>query len=137
MLKSYLIIISTSLFVFLFSSCASNSEAVLLYSGKLDVNLDDNSVVFGRVVDKNNNQPLINAAIVIDSTWLGTETDDNGNYKITKIPAGTYNIKASCIGYERVSINIIIEKSERYLIDFFLSEDYIGPLINEKSKIGL
>ncbi len=137
MLKSYLIIISTSLFVFLFSSCASNSEAVLLYSGKLDLNLDDNSVVFGRVVDKNNNRPLIKATIVIDSTWLGTETDDNGNYKITRIPTGTYDIKASCIGYETVSFNIKIETSARYLIDFFLSEVYIGHLINEKSKIGL
>ncbi len=104
-LKACLIIISTCLIVFSFSSCASNSQAVLLYSGKLDVNLDDNSVLFGRVVDKNTNQPLINAKIVIDSTLSGTETDNNGNYKITKIPAGTYNIKASCIGFETVSFN--------------------------------
>ncbi len=68
---------------------------------------------------------------------MGTETDDYGNYKITKVQAGTYNIKAACIGYETVSFNIKIEEGERYLIDFFLSEVYIGPLINEKSKIGL
>ena len=137
MLKSYFIIISTSFIVFLFLSCASKSEVVLLYSGKLDVNLDDKSVIFGRVVDKSTNEPLINAIIIIDSTSFGTETDYNGNYKISKIPAGTYNIKASYIGYENVLFNIKIEKGQRYLIDFFLPEGSIGPLLEEGSKIGL
>jgi hypothetical protein len=135
MIKFYLFIISSSL---LLSSCASNSEAVLLYSGKLDVNLDDYSIIFGRVVYKDTNEPLINANIIIDSTLIGAATDYNGNYKISRIPPGTYNIKASCIGFDYVILlNIIIEKGHQYLIDFFLQEGSFGPLINEKTGISL
>ena len=137
MLKSYLIIISSSLLVLLFSSCSSNSEVVLLYSGKLDFNLDDKSVIFGRVVNKNTNEPLINAIVIIDSTLLGAKTDYNGDYKIAKIPAGIYNIKVSSIRFEKVLFNIKIEKGRRYLIDFFLPEGSIGPLIQDNSNIGL
>ena len=136
MIKFYLFIISSSL-LFL-SSCASNSEAVLLYSGKLDVNLDDYSVIFGRVVYKDTNEPLINANILIDSALIGTVTDYNGNYIISKIPPGTYNIKASCIGFDNaILFNIKIEKGHQYLIDFFLQKGSFGPLINEQKGISL
>lgn len=123
--------------LFLYAGCASNSNVILLYSGKLDVNLDDKSVILGRVVDKSTNEPLVNAYIIIDSTWLAAKTDNNGNYQISKIPAGTYNIKAAAIGYKNVLFNIKIDKGHRYLIDFFLPESYIGPLKNEKSNISL
>ncbi|MCC7093651.1 MAG: carboxypeptidase-like regulatory domain-containing protein, partial [Ignavibacteriaceae bacterium] len=119
-------------------SCASNSEAVLLYSGKLDVNLDDNSVIFGRVVAKDTNEPVINANIIIDSTLIGAAVDYNGNYKMSKIPPGIYNIKASCIGFDKaILFNIKIEKGHRYLIDFFLQKGSFGPLLNEKTGISL
>ena len=122
MLKSYLIIVLSNLLFFLFSSCASNPNAVLLYSGKLDVNLDNKSVIFGRVVDKNTNEPLNAVNIIIDSTWIGTTTDYNGNYKITKIPAGNYTIRAGRIGFKYVKLNIKIEKGQKYLVDFFITE---------------
>uniref|UniRef100_A0A832G7T1 Carboxypeptidase-like regulatory domain-containing protein n=1 Tax=Ignavibacterium album TaxID=591197 RepID=A0A832G7T1_9BACT len=133
MFKSYLILISFSFLLLVFSSCAHQSEGILLYSGNLDVNLDDKSLIFGRVVDKNTNEPIVNANIIIDSTYLGTGTDYNGNYKISNIPPGTYNVKASCIGFNNaILFNIKIEKGHRYLIDFFLLEGSFGPLINEK-----
>ncbi|MDT3697756.1 MAG: carboxypeptidase-like regulatory domain-containing protein [Ignavibacterium sp.] len=136
MIKFYLFIITSSL-LFL-SSCANNSEAVLLYSGKLDVNLDDYSVIFGRVVYKDTNEPLINANIIIDSALIGTVTDSNGNYKISKILPGTYNIKASYIGFDNaILFNIKIEEGHQYLIDFFLQEGSFGPLINEQKGISL
>ncbi len=135
MIKFYLFIISSSL---LLSNCASNSGAILLYYGKLDINLDDNSVIFGRVVDKDTNEPVINANIIIDSTLIGSEVDYNGNYKMSKIPSGTYNIKASCIGFDHaILFNIKIEKGHRYLIDFFLQKRSFGPLLNEKTGISL
>ena len=136
MIKFYLFIITSSL-LFL-SSCANNSEAVLLYSGKLDVNLDDYSVIFGRVVYKDTNEPLINANIIIDSALIGTVTDSNGNYKISKILPGTYNIKASYIGFDNaILFNIKIEEGHQYLIDFFLQKGSFGPLINEQKGISL
>ena len=43
MVKFYLIV-SSSILLLLFSSCASHSEVVVFYSGKLDVILDEKSV---------------------------------------------------------------------------------------------
>jgi len=138
MYKFYLIIISSGIFLWLFSGCAGHSEAILLYNGKLDVDLDGKSEILGRVVENTANEPIVSAYIIIDSTYLGTETDYNGNYKVQGIPPGEYNIKASAAGFEDITFfNFKIESGQRYLIDFSLQEVRIGPLIDERSKIGL
>ena len=65
-------------------------------------------------------QPLIGANVYVDKTFRGAITDIDGNYSITGLPAGTYIVKASYIGYETASREIEIPGEVR--IDFTLSE---------------
>jgi Ca-activated chloride channel family protein len=58
----------------------------------------------GKVVDATSGDPLIGANVIIEGTSIGAATDVNGEYKITWIPTGRYNIKVSYIGYNTQSI---------------------------------
>ena len=54
----------------------------------------------GKVTDKTTTEALIGANVVVQFEQWGAATDLNGFYIIKNIPAGTYTIKASYVGYE-------------------------------------
>ena len=58
----------------------------------------------GRVVDKETKEPLPGVNVVILGTTLGAATDLNGEYIIVNVPVGTYDIRASFVGYRAVTI---------------------------------
>ena len=60
--------------------------------------------ISGKVVDQQSGEPLIGANVLVEGTSYGAATDVNGEYLISQIPAGTYNIKASYIGYQNVVV---------------------------------
>jgi len=60
----------------------------------------------GSIINKNTNEPISFANIYIPQLEKGAITDENGNYKITNIPNGTYKIVISIIGYETLSQSI-------------------------------
>jgi len=109
--------------IFVINCCVTNSESILIYKGKVDLALDDNCTMAGRILEKNTKKPLIGANIIIKNTSIGASTNDNGNYSIGKIPPGVYNIKITCIGFEPLVLsNFTFEKSHYYLVDFELLE---------------
>jgi len=63
-----------------------------------------NGRIKGVVVDMQSGEPLIGANIVVVGTNSGATTDVNGNYLITQVPPGQYNLKASYIGYQNVTL---------------------------------
>lgn len=109
--------------IFIINGCATHSDAILVYEGKVDLVLDENCTMTGRILEKNTKKPLIGANIIIKNTSMGASTNDNGNYCIGKIPPGVYDIKVSYIGSESFELsNFNFEKSNYYLVDFELLE---------------
>lgn len=62
-----------------------------------DVDIDGNTVS-GKVVDANDNTPLVGASVMVKGTHLGTVTDIDGNYSIT-LPQGSRQLSFAYIGY--------------------------------------
>ena len=60
--------------------------------------------VTGKVTNALNKEPIPYATIVVEGTTLGGTSDDNGDYTITGLNPGIYNLKASFIGYKPVTI---------------------------------
>jgi outer membrane receptor protein involved in Fe transport len=58
----------------------------------------------GTVVDEQTKDPLIGAAVVIEGTSYGSASEIDGTFQILNVPVGTYNIKASYIGYRSITI---------------------------------
>ena len=66
--------------------------------------------ITGNIVDKDSNEPLIGANIVVvqDDNQNGTATDELGNYVISNISLGKYYLIVSYIGYDTYKKEIII-----------------------------
>jgi outer membrane receptor for ferrienterochelin and colicin len=78
-------------------------------------------VVYGTVRDKNTQELLTGATIVIENTTLGTAADVDGNFKIEQIPVGSYNVSASYIGYKKnTKTNIVVTSGNDNSLTFEL-----------------
>ena len=61
--------------------------------------------ITGKLIDAESKEPLAFASVVLKNPVKnkdvnGTITDENGNFKITEVPAGTYELLISFVGYD-------------------------------------
>jgi hypothetical protein len=78
----------------------------------------------GTVKDKNTQELLIGVAVVLEGSTIGATTDIDGRFVISNIPTGSYNVKASLIGYKpQVKFNINVTSGNDQIINFELEED--------------
>ena len=66
----------------------------------------------GFVYDKETGEPLMLTNVVLENTLIGTTTDVNGYFVLSKIKTGSYNIKVTLLGYETYIAPIKIEKNK-------------------------
>lgn len=80
----------------------------------------------GKAVDRSTRELLPAAAIQIVGTQLGASTDEEGEFVISNIPVGTYQVRASLIGFEpQVKSDVIIATARPLDLVFELSESSI------------
>lgn len=67
-------------------------------------------VVKGRVVDRNTQEPLFGASVVIKSLSppRGTTTDEKGIFRLENVPYGRHDIIVSYLGYETVTLRQVL-----------------------------
>ncbi|HMN16296.1 MAG TPA: TonB-dependent receptor [Ignavibacteriaceae bacterium] len=63
--------------------------------------------IMGKVIDASTDEGIPFANVLIDGTSLGAASDVEGNFVILNIPPGLYNVTASYIGYQKVTIKDI------------------------------
>jgi outer membrane receptor for ferrienterochelin and colicin len=82
--------------------------------------------IAGRVVDKNNGEPLIGANIIVEGTSLGAQSDLSGEFFILNVPPGNYTVSAIYVGYKTQQItNVTIKVDLTTGLDFDLEESII------------
>ena len=67
------------------------------------IKADDNELdidIKGTVYDINQNEVLPAATVYIEELGIGVITDNEGVYRITGIPEGTYTLKVQFLGYQ-------------------------------------
>ncbi|MBV7529664.1 SusC/RagA family TonB-linked outer membrane protein [Chitinophaga sp. sic0106] len=79
--------------------------------------------VSGKVIN-GSGQPVIGATIRLKPSGLGTSTNDRGVFVINNIPAGTYTLEISCIGFTHTSEKITVNKQPVELL-FTMKEKVI------------
>ncbi len=80
-----------------------------------------NFSVSGKVTDVNLN-PLSGVNVFIQGKSIGTHTDSSGNYQISNITSGIYNIEFSMIGYKKETRNNIVITDKSVIINIKLEE---------------
>jgi len=77
----------------------------------------------GRIIDIQSQQPLEGATVILEGTTFGSVTDEAGYFILENIPAQSYNVIASYLGYETTSqYNIIVKSVGNISLLFELQE---------------
>jgi len=65
----------------------------------------------GTITDAETGKVLMGANVMLEGTTLGAATDENGEYLILNVPVGKYNVIATYMGYQKVTIEEVIISS--------------------------
>lgn len=80
----------------------------------------------GKINDAATGEALIGANIILEGTRLGASADNHGKYFIVGIPSGTYDIKASFLGFQsKIIKNVVINIDRTTELDIELSKKSI------------
>ncbi|MGA3243770.1 MAG: TonB-dependent receptor [Bacteroidota bacterium] len=79
----------------------------------------------GVVTDSLTSEKLIGVNVVLVGTGMGSATNIEGEYKINNIPAKTYDVRVSCIGYEAKIVSVDFSKLTVRRLNFQLTATVI------------
>lgn len=85
----------------------------------------DTGTIRGNVTDEKNN-PISYAVLVIQGTHMGASSDVNGKYVILNLPAKTYTLRASAVGYRAKTSSVSVTEGQTATQDFTLTEDALN-----------
>ncbi len=71
-----------------------------------------NAAVRGFVYDKATGEPVLFTPVFLKGTTYGAQTDVNGYYSISRIPAGNYQLMSTAIGYDTVKADITVNTDQ-------------------------
>ncbi|MBX6332611.1 MAG: TonB-dependent receptor plug domain-containing protein [Gemmatimonadaceae bacterium] len=81
---------------------------------------EQDGLVYGRVVDSVTARPIADAVVSVRGTALQAVTDDNGQYVLPHVPAGTQTIVTRHLGYMVAEKEMAVADSQRVRVDFAL-----------------
>lgn len=91
-----------------------------------DVNpVKEGNAIVGHVIEKNTEASLPYAAVLIVETGQGTVTDEDGEFKFKKLPAGKYTIRVQLLGYETQEKKVTVSNDFTVDIHFLMSDSSI------------
>jgi Fe(3+) dicitrate transport protein len=91
----------------------------------------------GRVLSSGEGVPFV--TVFADRTSLGTSTDEEGNYILLGLPAGSYAIRVQGVGYRNIEKKIVLEEGIFMEVDFILEQDafLMEQVTVSGSRVGL
>lgn len=99
------------------------SSTVLAQSGAMP---KQPATLRGFVYDKKTGEPIIFTNVFLQGTTLGSTTDVNGFFQITKLEPGKYTVKSTTIGYDTASVDIELKPGQILTQKLFISEKEIN-----------
>ena len=91
---------------------------LLLITIPLTVLSQEKGMLKGRVFDKQSNEPIPFANVIVFGTTIGTTSDVDGNFVFTGLNPGYIELRASAIGYNTyISEAILVTNSKAVYID--------------------
>jgi len=70
-------------------------------------------------------EPLPHATVTVEGTRLGTLTNDEGFFKISGLPLGTYRIRSHYVGYDPIVIGVDVTNPHSTNLTLHLRKNYV------------
>ncbi len=87
---------------------------------------DLNGIITGKTIDKFSKEVLPGVNILIVGTNIGAATDINGEFEIKGLAVGTYQVRASFVGYNTIiKTDVVVNNSSPVNLLFELTESVI------------
>jgi Ca-activated chloride channel homolog len=92
--------------------------------------------ISGKITDTETGEALIGANVIVVNTNWGAATDINGYFKISSVPPGTYELRASYVGYSAQTIkDVRVKASDSLFIEIKLTSDFtLAEIVVIESK---
>ncbi len=88
-----------------------------------DVYAASGGKITGKIIEKGTGDPMPGVNVQLVGQSMGAATDVNGEYYILNIPPGTYEVKASIIGYKSITkTGVEVSVNHTTEIDFQMEE---------------
>jgi len=110
---------------------SSNGQAIIVSKDKSMDESDIDKIVIdgnirGSVTDSETGQTLPGANVSIIELDIGTVTNNDGQFELTDIRAGTYTLRISYVGYKSIRRDIEIEDGQTSTLNISLEPDLMG-----------
>lgn len=69
-------------------------------------------IIRGFVYEENTGEPVIYTNVYLKNTSLGSSTDINGYFQISKIPPGDYLLMVTYLGYDTLMMDVTLEAND-------------------------
>ncbi len=80
----------------------------------------------GFVYEKSTGEPSIFVNVYLEGTTIGSSTDDNGYFVINKVPAGSYQLLVTALGYDTIRETVTLAPDQLLSKKFYVSEGSIN-----------
>ncbi len=87
--------------------------------------LAQTGTIRGFVYEEESGEPAMFANVLLDGSQIGTVTDVNGFFTLSKVPVGSYNIKVTYIGFDEITSSVVLNKSAIVNKKFYLKASSI------------
>ncbi|GAB3289489.1 TonB-dependent receptor [Hymenobacter tenuis] len=92
-------------------------------------------ILTGIVRDRKTQEVVPGVTVVLEGTELGTSSDAEGRYRLANIPTGSYNVRASFVGYEPLlRANVVITSGNASIINLELNSS--SQQLSEVQVVG-
>ncbi len=98
--------------------------------------------VKGTITDRTDGEAVVGASVMLENTTFGAATDLDGNYTIQNVPAGTYTMRVSSVGYSPYSRSVTVAAGQTITISpqlgqttVMASEIVVGAALYEQDRL--
>ena len=86
---------------------------------------DSDANLIGHVIDKKTKEHLPFVNVSLKGTTIGTFTDNTGHYFLKNLPAGTFTVEVSSVGYKSIHQEVKLVRGKTIELNVEIEEDLI------------
>ncbi len=95
---------------------------LFLFSSSYLFSQTGNGTIRGFIYEEKTGEPIIFTNVFLKGTSLGAATDVNGFFTISRVPAGTYTIVVSGLGYDTLQKSVTVKKDQIESVKLYVKQ---------------